>query len=47
MKLNPTKCSLLQTQVRYIGHVVSGIATNPEEVEAVRLWASSAKDVVM
>ena len=40
LKLNPKKCSLLQKQVRYLGHVVSedGITTNPEKVEAVRAW---------
>ena len=37
LKLNPKKCSLLQKEVRYLDHVVSesGIATDPEKVEAV------------
>ena len=39
-KLKPTKCELLQNEVRYVGHVVSvkGVATNPEKVEAVKKW---------
>ena len=49
LKLNPKKCSLLQKQVRYLGHVVSesGIATDPEKVDTVRSWATpmSVKDV--
>ena len=49
LKLSPKKCSLLRKQVRYLGHVVSesGIATDPEKVEAVRSWATptSVKDV--
>ena len=38
LKLNPKKCSLLQKQVKYLGHVVSGegIATDPEKVESIR-----------
>ena len=49
LKLNPKKCSLLQNQVRYLSHVVSesGIATDPDKVEAVRSWATptNVKDV--
>ena len=42
LKLNPKKCFLLQKQVKYLDHVVSesGIATDPEKVEAVRSWAT-------
>ena len=49
LKFNPKKCSLLQRQVRYLGHVVSenGIATDPDKVEAVRSWPTplSVKDI--
>ena len=40
LKLKPKKCELLQTEVRYLGHLVSaeGIATDPEKVEAIREW---------
>ena len=40
LKLKPEKCELLQSQVRYLGHVVSptGVATDPEKIEAIREW---------
>ena len=40
LKLKPKKCELLQTEVKYLGHLVSsdGIATDPEKVEAIREW---------
>ena len=40
LKLKPSKCELLQTEVRYLGHVVSanGVATDPDKVQAVREW---------
>ena len=40
LKLKPTKCELLQTEVRYLGHVVSqyGVATDPEKIDAVARW---------
>ena len=40
LKLKPAKCTLFQTEVTYLGHVVSeaGIATDPAKVEAVRNW---------
>jgi len=40
LKLNPSKCSFFQKQVKYLGHLVSerGIETCPEKVEAVRQW---------
>jgi hypothetical protein len=38
LKLNPGKCQLFQ-EVRYLGHVsASGIATDPEKLEAVKSW---------
>ena len=40
MKLKPSKCHLFQTEVRYLGHVVSknGVATDPKKVAAVADW---------
>ena len=42
LKLKPTKCRLFQEEVSYLGHIVSksGVATDPEKVEAVRSWPS-------
>ena len=49
LKLNPKKCSLLQKQVKYLGHVVSGegIAMDPEKVESIRSWPTptTAKEI--
>jgi len=40
LKLKPSKCSLLRTEVSFLGHVVSGdgVSTDPEEIKAVRDW---------
>lgn len=40
MKLNPVKCALFQTEVSYLGYVVSerGVATHPVKVQAVMNW---------
>ena len=40
LKLKPSKCSLLQTEVSFLGHVVSnrGIATDPDKIRAVVEW---------
>jgi len=40
LKLKPSKCTLLQLEVKYLGHVVGrdGITTNPEKVRAVEEW---------
>ena len=40
LKLKPSKCELLQPEVRYLGHIVSstGVATDPEKVTAVKDW---------
>lgn len=40
LKLKPSKCSLLQQKVKYLGHIVSaeGIATDPDKVLQVQNW---------
>ena len=49
LKLKPKKCKLLQTKVKYLGHIVSkeGVETDPDKVKAVRDWPrpSCVKDV--
>jgi len=39
----PSKCALLQPEVKYLGHVAGRdkIAIDPEKVQAVRDWAVS------
>jgi len=40
LKLKPSKCALLQQEVKYLEHVVSwdSVATDPEKVRAVQDW---------
>jgi len=40
LKLKPSKCSLMQKKVVFLGHVVSGdgIATDPEKIKLVEEW---------
>lgn len=40
LKLNPKKCSFLQTEVKYLGHKVSreGVHTDEEKIDTVRTW---------
>eukprot|EP00731_Ephydatia_muelleri_P035307 Em0113g9a len=40
LKIKPSKCHLMQTRVRYLGHIVSskGIETDPEKVRCVSDW---------
>ena len=49
LKLKPKKCKLLQTRVKYLGHVVSkdGEETDPDKVKAVKEWPrpSCVKDI--
>jgi len=37
LKLKPSKCTLLQLEVKYLGHVAgqNGVATDPEKVQAI------------
>ena len=40
MNLNPAKCALFKSKVKYLGHIVSaeGVGTDPEKIEAVNHW---------
>lgn len=40
LKLSPSKCSFMKTEVEYLGHVVSasGIKTDPRKVDKVQQW---------
>ena len=40
LKLKPSKCEFLKSEVTYLGHVVSeeGIRTDPEKTKAVKNW---------
>jgi len=44
LKLKPSKCRLLQTQVTFLGYTVSkhGIGTDPDKIAAVRDWPTPA-----
>ena len=40
LRLKPSKCSLFQNSVKFLGHVVSkdGVACDPEKIDCVRDW---------
>ncbi len=40
LKLKPSKCFLMQTSVKYLGHVVDkeGIHCDPDKIECVKTW---------
>ena len=42
LKLKSKKCSLFQTEVTYLGHIVSstGITCDPAKIETVQNWPS-------
>jgi len=49
LKLKPEKCSLFQTSISFLGHVISaeGVATDPAKIKAVLEWPvpTSVKEV--
>ena len=49
LKLKPKKCRVFQSEVSYLGHIVSqqGIQTDPKKVESIKNWPTptDAKDV--
>jgi len=40
LKLKPSKCKLLRSELSFLGHVVSskGVGTDPEKISAVQDW---------
>jgi len=40
LKLKPSKCTLMQREVTFLGHVIShqGIATDPEKIKLIEEW---------
>ena len=40
LKVKPSKCNFIRTQISYLGHLVcrEGITTDPSKIEAVRNW---------
>jgi hypothetical protein len=49
LKCKPSKCSLFQKKIKFLGHIVSedGISTDPAKIEAVLTWPTprDAKEV--
>ena len=49
LKLQPHKCHLLQSEVRFLGHIVStqGVSPDPEKADKVKQWPNptSTKEV--
>ena len=49
LKLSPKKCNLFQSEVSFLGHIVSreGISTDPKKISAVADWPvpSNIKEV--
>ena len=45
LKLIPKKCMFLQTEVKYVGHIVSekGIRADPEKIDKVKYWPTPKK----
>ena len=40
LKLKPSKCCLMQTEVSFLGHIISGegISTDPEKIKLINEW---------
>ena len=47
LKLNAAKCKLFQTEVAYLGHVVSkeGVAIDPDKIARIRDWPTPTTQV--
>ena len=47
LKLNPNKCSFCQTEVHFLGHIISarGIRTDPTKTNLVASWPVPTKEV--
>ena len=47
LKLNAAKCKLFQTEVAYLGHVVSkeGVAVDPDKIARIRDWPTPTTQV--
>jgi len=45
LKLKPSKCALLQPEIKYLGHVVgrNGVATDPEKVRPIEDWVTPSR----
>jgi hypothetical protein len=43
-KINLSKCSFAQRQIKYLGHVISekGVGADPDKVDAVTFWPTPA-----
>ncbi|MGL5405383.1 MAG: reverse transcriptase/ribonuclease H family protein, partial [Propionibacteriaceae bacterium] len=46
LKLKPSKCTLLQNEVKFLGHIVSqeGIRTDPDKIEKVKTWPTPTSE---
>lgn len=40
LKLRPEKCQFLQKEVKFLGHVVSGVSPDPEIVATIHEWST-------
>jgi len=45
LKLKSIKCSLIKAEVKFLGHVVSGVgvATDPTKIEVVKEWPTPSE----
>ena len=45
LKVKPEKCNLFQTEIKFLGHMVSeqGIGTDPDKIETVKNWPTPKK----
>ena len=40
LKLAPTKCRFMQTEIKYLGHVINedGVKTDPDKIKSIKEW---------